>query len=66
VADRLIQSEPQQAAVDGREEQETRAVDRAPAARLRPSRGFVIGIILSVPLWAALIVLGRTLLAWLR
>ena len=38
----------------------------APTGALRPSRGFVTGLILSAPLWVILTLIARNVLSWLR
>jgi hypothetical protein len=38
----------------------------APAGRLRPARGFTLGVILSTPLWVLLVFAVRSLFSWIR
>ena len=38
----------------------------APTGALRPSRGFVTGLILSAPLWVILTLIARNVLSWIR
>lgn len=66
MVDETLWPRAQERSTDDRVEQQRQSDIGAPLGRLRPARGFLIGLLASTPLWALLVLLVRSLLSWLR